>query len=383
MKILVTGGAGFIGSAVVRHVINNTSDSVVNVDKLTYAGNLENLTEVSSSNRYAFEKVDICNRAALERVFQEHNPDAVMHLAAESHVDRSIDGPAAFIETNIIGTYTLLEVARAYWNALEGEKKARFIFHHVSTDEVYGDLPHPDDVNVEGSVLSDDLSDVRHLKHSPLLFTEQTAYAPSSPYSASKASSDHLVRAWLRTYDFPTLVTNCSNNYGPYHFPEKLIPLTILNALEGKPLPIYGKGDQIRDWLYVEDHARALYLVLKQGKVGATYNIGGHNEKRNLEVVETICEILDELRPISQDAQQSYRNLITFVKDRPGHDRRYAIDARKIKKELGWEPQETFVTGLRKTVQWYLDNEQWWQNVLNGNYQLTRFGINSALKAQN
>lgn len=373
MKYLVTGGAGFIGSAVVRHMINDTKDSVVNLDKLTYAGNLENLTEVSNSDRYAFEQVDICNRAELDRVFAQHQPDAVMHLAAESHVDRSIDGPAAFIETNIVGTYTLLEAARNYWQQLEEPRKAAFRFHHISTDEVYGDLPHPDDLE------SDEPVGAGHARDNGTklpLFTETTPYAPSSPYSASKASSDHLVRAWRRTYGLPVLVTNCSNNYGPYHFPEKLIPHVILNALHGKPLPIYGKGDQIRDWLYVEDHARALYRVITKGEVGETYNIGGHNEKKNIDVVKTICAILEELAPIQHSKMniQNYESLMTFVKDRPGHDRRYAIDASKIADELGWQPEETFETGLRKTVEWYLNNEQWWQRVLNGDYQLARLG---------
>lgn len=349
MKILVTGGAGFIGSAVVRHIIENTTDYVVNVDKLTYAGNLESLESVAESERYAFEKADICDKAAMDRIFADHQPDLVMHLAAESHVDRSISGPADFIETNVVGTYTLLEAARAYWNQLDAARKDAFRFHHISTDEVYGDLPHPDEWT----------------SSEPLpLFTETTAYAPSSPYSASKASSDHLVRAWKRTYGLPTLVTNCSNNYGPYHFPEKLIPLVILNALEGKPLPIYGKGDQIRDWLYVEDHARALYCVLTQGKPGETYNIGGHNEKKNIEVVHTICDLLNELAP----SATSYRDLITWVTDRPGHDRRYAIDADKIQRELNWAPQESFETGIRKTVQWYLDNQAWVNNVKSGAY---------------
>ncbi|WP_305967474.1 dTDP-glucose 4,6-dehydratase [Marinobacter salsuginis] len=357
MKLLITGGAGFIGSAVIRYIINGTTDKVVNLDKLTYAGNLESLREVDDSARYIFEQVDICDRSEVDRVLAEHEPAAIMHLAAESHVDRSIDGPADFIETNIVGTYTLLEATRQYWQGLEAEKKANFRFHHISTDEVYGDLPHPSETsNAE--------------EH---LFTEQTAYAPSSPYSASKASSDHLVRAWQRTYGLPVLVTNCSNNYGPYHFPEKLIPLIILNALEGKPLPVYGKGDQIRDWLYVEDHARALYKVATEGKPGETYNIGGHNEKQNIDVVHTICGILQELRP--QD--RSYRDLITFVKDRPGHDRRYAIDASKIQKELGWAPEETFETGIRKTVQWYLDNLDWCQRVQDGSYQRERLGAAS------
>jgi dTDP-glucose 4,6-dehydratase len=350
VKILVTGGAGFIGSAVVRHIINNTQDSVVNVDKLTYAGNLESLSDVSESQRYFFEQADICDATAMARIFTEHKPDAVMHLAAESHVDRSITGPADFIETNIVGTYVLLEAARAYWSALDKGAKQAFRFHHISTDEVYGDLPHPDEAQ-PGEPLP--------------LFTENTAYAPSSPYSASKASSDHLVRAWLRTYGMPTLVTNCSNNYGPYHFPEKLIPLVILNALEGKPLPIYGKGDQIRDWLYVEDHARALYTVVTQGVAGETYNIGGHNEKQNLDVVHTICDLLDEIVP----KEGSYRDQITYVTDRPGHDRRYAIDADKISRELGWKPQETFESGIRKTVQWYLDNQRWVENVKSGAYK--------------
>ncbi|GAL08837.1 dTDP-glucose 4,6-dehydratase [Photobacterium aphoticum] len=352
-KLLITGGAGFIGSAVVRHIIENTTDSVVNVDKLTYAGNLESLTSVENNERYSCEQVDICDRIALDRVFAEHKPDAVMHLAAESHVDRSIDGPAAFIETNIMGTYTLLEATRSYWNQLDIPAKEAFRFHHISTDEVYGDLEGTDD-----------------------LFTETTSYSPSSPYSASKASSDHLVRAWLRTYGLPTLVTNCSNNYGPFHFPEKLIPLMILNALDGKALPVYGDGMQIRDWLFVEDHARALYTVVTQGKIGETYNIGGHNEKANIEVVKTICALLEELVPNKPQGVARYEDLITYVTDRPGHDVRYAIDATKIGKELGWLPQETFETGIRKTVQWYLNNKTWWSRVLDGSYSMERLGCN-------
>lgn len=353
MKILITGGAGFIGSAVVRYIINSTDDSLVNIDKLTYAGNLNSVVEVANSNRYVFEHTDICDAEAMSALFLKHQPDAVMHLAAESHVDRSIDGPAAFIETNIIGTYTLLEAARNYWKALPDGRKQVFRFHHISTDEVYGDLHGTED-----------------------LFTETTPYAPSSPYSASKASSDHLVRAWQRTYGFPVIVTNCSNNYGPYHFPEKLIPLMIISALAGKSLPIYGKGNQVRDWLYVEDHACALYKVLTEGVVGETYNIGGHNEKQNIEVVKTICSILEELAPIKNSGLQiaSYESLITYVKDRPGHDLRYAIDASKIEQCLDWRPAESFETGLRKTVQWYLVNKDWWESVLDGSYKIERLG---------
>lgn len=353
MKYLITGGAGFIGSAVIRHIIHNTNNEVLNVDKLTYAGNLESLISVSENPRYQFSQTDICDRSALEQIFNEFQPDAVMHLAAESHVDRSIDGPAAFIQTNIVGTYTLLEATRKYWLALDENKKQSFRFHHISTDEVYGDLEGTTD-----------------------LFTEKTSYDPSSPYSASKASSDHLVRAWSRTYGLPTLVTNCSNNYGPYHFPEKLIPLVILNALEGKALPIYGNGQQVRDWLFVEDHARALYKVVSEGVVGETYNIGGHNEKQNIEVVRTICQILDELQPRSDG--QSYASLITFVQDRPGHDHRYAIDASKIKNELGWVPQESFETGIRQTVEWYLSHLNWCRRVQDGSYQRERLGVHQS-----
>lgn len=346
MNILITGGAGFIGSAVVRHIIQDTDNTVLNVDKLTYAGNLESLAKVADNPRYQFSQTDICDRAALDQLFQAFQPDAVMHLAAESHVDRSITGPAAFIETNIIGTYQLLEAARHYWNGLVEDKKAEFRFHHISTDEVYGDLEGTED-----------------------LFLETTPYAPSSPYSASKASSDHLVRAWHRTYGLPVVLTNCSNNYGPYHFPEKLIPLVILNALTGKPLPVYGNGAQIRDWLYVEDHARALYKVVTEAEVGETYNIGGHNEQQNIDVVKAICNLLEELAPNKPEGIANYHDLITYVKDRPGHDLRYAIDASKIKKDLGWVPVETFESGLRKTVEWYLANQEWVKHVQSGEYQ--------------
>lgn len=345
-KIIVTGGAGFIGSAVVRHLINDTDHTVLNLDKLTYAGCLASLSDVEDSDRYEFVQADICDFEKCQSVINEFQPDIIMHLAAESHVDRSIDGPKEFIETNVIGTYNLLEISRAYYQGLSDDKQAGFRFHHISTDEVYGDLEGTDD-----------------------LFTETTSYAPSSPYSASKASSDHLVRAWQRTFGLPTLITNCSNNYGPYHFPEKLIPLTILNALAGKPLPIYGDGKQIRDWLFVEDHARALVLVATTGEIGETYNIGGHNEKQNIEVVKTICKHLEVLAPNKPKGVSNYEDLITYVTDRPGHDVRYAIDASKIEKELGWTPNETFDTGLKKTVQWYLDNPTWWQSIQDGSYQ--------------
>ena len=352
MKIIVTGGAGFIGSAVIRQYINDTDHEVINLDALTYAGNLESLADVESDPRYRFEHVDIKNKDEVRRVLQQYRPDAIMHLAAESHVDRSIDGPADFIMTNIVGTYNLLDEAKSYRDSLTGEQKDHFRFHHVSTDEVYGDL------EAEG------------------FFTEDTAYDPSSPYSASKASSDHLVRAWHRTYGFPVVVTNCSNNYGPYQFPEKLIPLVTLNALEGKPLPVYGDGSQVRDWLHVDDHARALRLVLEQGRTGETYNIGGHNEKTNLDVVKTICRLLDELVP--ESPYKPHESLITFVTDRPGHDVRYAIDADKIEKELGWVPQETFESGIEKTIRWYLDNSEWCRHVQDGSYQRERLGVMEA-----
>ncbi|HIH9674330.1 TPA: dTDP-glucose 4,6-dehydratase [Klebsiella pneumoniae] len=354
MKILVTGGAGFIGSAVVRHIIENTLDEVRVVDCLTYAGNLESLAPVAGSERYSFSQTDITDAAAVAVQFSEFRPDIVMHLAAESHVDRSIDGPAAFIQTNVIGTFTLLEAARHYWSGLGEAQKQAFRFHHISTDEVYGDLHGTDD-----------------------LFTEETPYAPSSPYSASKAGSDHLVRAWNRTYGLPVVVTNCSNNYGPYHFPEKLIPLTILNALAGKLLPVYGNGEQIRDWLYVEDHARALYKVATEGKSGETYNIGGHNERKNIDVVRTICAILDKVVAQKPGNITHFADLITFVTDRPGHDLRYAIDAAKIQRDLGWVPQETFESGIEKTVHWYLNNQTWWQRVLDGSYAGERLGLNN------
>ena len=351
-KIIVTGGAGFIGSAVIRHLIESTLCDVLNFDKLTYAGNLESLASVEDSPRYQFVQADICDAEAVSSILKDFRPDAVMHLAAESHVDRSIDGPAEFIHTNVVGTQVMLERVWAYWNGLSLTKKDAFRFHHISTDEVYGDL-----------------------EASEGLFREDTPYAPSSPYSASKAASDHLVRAWYRTYGLPVVITNCSNNYGPYHFPEKLIPLVILNALENKPLPIYGKGDQVRDWLYVEDHARALYTVVSEGRVGETYNIGGHNEKQNIEVVRTICAILDELKPENKNMIQKYEDLITYVQDRPGHDLRYAIDATKIQNDLGWVPEESFETGIRKTVEWYLNHSEWSKNVQNGSYQRQRLGV--------
>lgn len=351
MRILITGGAGFIGSALIRHLIQSTEHEVLNLDKLTYAGNLESLAPVDDNPRYRFVQADIADSPVVAQTLAEFQPDAIMHLAAESHVDRSIDGPAAFIQTNIVGTYSLLESTRAYWLGLSAERKAAFRFHHISTDEVYGDLHGVDD-----------------------LFTETTPYAPSSPYSASKAASDHLVRAWQRTYGLPVLITNCSNNYGPYHFPEKLIPLMILNALAGKPLPVYGNGQQVRDWLYVEDHARALLKVVSEGQVGETYNIGGHNEQKNLDVVRAICALLEELAPQKPAGIARYEDLITYVQDRPGHDLRYAIDAGKIERELGWIPQETFETGLRKTVQWYLDNLDWCRRVQDGSYQGQRLG---------
>lgn len=344
MKIIVTGGAGFIGSALVRFLIDKTDHHVVNVDKLTYAGNVESLESISDSDRYRFEKLDICDQAAMHALFDRENPDLIMHLAAESHVDRSIDGPAVFIQTNIIGTYSLIAAAHDWLKGAGAAKSEVFRFHHVSTDEVFGDL------------------------EPGKLFTETTPYQPSSPYSASKAASDHLVRAWARTFNLPVVVTNCSNNYGPNQFPEKLIPVMLMNAKSGNPLPVYGNGQQIRDWLYVDDHVRALYKVATEGKLGETYNIGGVNEKANLDVVYAICDLMEELQPVKPDQVAAYRDLVTFVKDRPGHDVRYAIDAGKINSELGWSPEETFETGLRKTVEWYLANEDWCENILDGSY---------------
>lgn len=347
MKILITGGAGFIGSALIRYILENTPHIVINVDKLTYAGHTESLESVYHSENYNFEKVDICDNAEIERVFKEYAPDVVMHLAAESHVDRSIDGSAEFIKTNIVGTHVLLEAAKKYWMGLDKDVADSFRFLHVSTDEVYGSLGDED------------------------LFTEETAYDPRSPYSSSKASSDHLVRAWYHTYGLPVLITNCSNNYGPFQFPEKLIPVVILKALQGENIPVYGKGDNVRDWLYVDDHARALWRVIEQGELGETYNIGGHNEKKNLDVVHTICDTLDVLVP----KETKYKEQISFVTDRPGHDFRYAIDAGKIERDLGWTPKETFESGIRNTIRWYLDNPKWIDDVTKSNYDLERLGI--------
>ena len=346
MRILITGGAGFIGSAVIRQYINDTTHDVINLDDITYAGNLQSLSSIADSDRYTFVQVNICDSVQLKETFDRYQPDAVMHLAAETHVDRSIDDPSIFIKSNIVGTFNLLEVSRNYWNNLIPDKKDKFVFHHVSTDEVYGDL--------------DDSG----------LFNEKTRYDPSSPYSASKASSDHLVRAWYRTYGLPMIITNCSNNYGAYQYPEKLIPLIILNALEGMPLPVYGSGKQVRDWLYVEDHAKALRLSLENGKIGQTYNIGGHNEKTNIEVVNIICDLLDKLIPLSQYIP--HRSLISHVSDRPGHDKRYAVDAKKIQENLNWLPDETFESGIEKTVKWYLENKKWCQNIKD---KRQRYGI--------
>jgi len=348
---MITGGCGFIGSAMIRHLLKQPHCKVVNVDKLTYAGNQESIDIESYGNKYYFEKVDICNKDEIQRVFSIHQPNFVMNFAAETHVDRSIDGPEDFIKTNIFGTFNLLEQARFYFSNLDGVNRQEFRFHHISTDEVYGDLGSTDS-----------------------FFTENNAYNPSSPYSASKASSDHLVRAWSRTYGLPILITNCSNNYGPYQFPEKFIPCMIISAMLGKNLPIYGDGLQIRDWLYVEDHAKALYKIILEGKLGETYNIGGHNEKTNLDVVKAICNLLEELAPLKPESLEKYENLIEFVTDRPGHDIRYAVDATKIQNDLGWVPEESFESGLRKTVQWYLDNKEWWNRVLSGEYRLERKG---------
>jgi dTDP-glucose 4,6-dehydratase len=355
MKILVTGGAGFIGSAVIRYLLAATGHSVVNLDKLTYAADLRSLEQADAGGRYAFEQIDICDEAGVGAAFERHQPDAIMHLAAESHVDRSIDGPGAFIRTNILGTYTLLDISLAYWRGLCADKAAGFRFHHISTDEVFGALGDTG------------------------LFTEATPYDPSSPYSSSKASSDHLVRAWQRTYGLPTVVSNCSNNYGPYQFPEKLIPLTILNCLAEKPLPVYGTGSNVRDWLYVEDHARALALVLTRGEIGQSYNIGGNSERKNLAVVETICRIMDRLRPRAGGA--AHADLITFVTDRPGHDFRYAIDASKIRDELGFAPSVDFETGIERTVAWYLGHEAWWRPLVERQYGGERLGLAGARKA--
>lgn len=351
MKILLTGGAGFIGSAVIRQILSETDFEVVNVDKLTYAGNLESLPGAELMDRYRFEHVDICDETAVAEVLVKHEPHMIMHLAAESHVDRSIDGPSTFIATNIMGTFCLLEQARHYYERLEGVEKNNFRFHHISTDEVFGDLIGAD-----------------------TYFTETSAYAPSSPYSASKASSDHLVRAWGRTYGLPVLITNCSNNYGPYQFPEKLVPHIVINGLAGKPLPIYGDGSQIRDWLYVEDHAKALLHVLTEGRIGETYMVGGNNEKTNLEVVSFICDLLDEYIAEKPQDKASFHDLITFVEDRPGHDERYAVDAHKISDELGWVPNETFESGMKKTVLWYINNKDWWDRIVSGSYSIGRMG---------
>jgi dTDP-glucose 4,6-dehydratase len=349
MRILVTGGAGFIGSCMIRYLLNNTDHIVINLDKLTYAGNLDSLVDIQDSTNYYFECMDICNFEDVKKVFAQYSPDIVMHFAAESHVDRSIESPLEFLNTNIIGTYNLLQAGKIFFESIDRESQTRFKFLHISTDEVFGDLDDPS-----------------------LYFTETSHYAPSSPYSASKASADHLVRAWGRTYNLPILISNCSNNYGPFHFPEKLIPQTIINAMQGKSIPIYGNGQQVRDWLFVEDHIKALYLIATEGKIGNSYNIGGHNEKKNIEVVESICHILDTIVISKPNNIDSFAELIEFVDDRPGHDQRYAIDASKIKSELGWMPEESFKSGLMKTVQWYVNNPIWWGRVLSGEYQTNK-----------